>query len=218
MNVSVIGTGIIGSKIVELLLKEKYSICLFNRSKEKTVDLCLMGARSCETAQEAVLSADCILLTVSDAGAIDELLFTKEFDLSGKTFIQMGTILPDESIILESKISNLNGRYIEAPILGSRKEIEQQSLILMVGGSKQLYEQYEEFLKTFGAEVYYVGPVGKAAALKLALNNMIASHVIGYSLSLGIVERNKIDTQLFTNILKSSSLFAPMYDKKSTLR
>ncbi|MBZ0165555.1 MAG: NAD-binding protein, partial [Candidatus Omnitrophica bacterium] len=53
-----------------------------------------------------------------------------------------------------------------------------------------------------------------AAALKLALNQLIAVHAAGFSLSLGIVERNDIDRQLFMEILRESSLYTSMYDKK----
>ena len=60
----------------------------------------------------------------------------------------------------------------------------------------------------------YIGAVGKASALKLALNHLIAMHAVGMSLSLGIVQKNNIDVDVFMRILKSSALYAPMFEKK----
>jgi 3-hydroxyisobutyrate dehydrogenase-like beta-hydroxyacid dehydrogenase len=56
--------------------------------------------------------------------------------------------------------------------------------------------------------------VGKAAALKLAMNQLIASLTAGFSLSLGFVQKYDIEVDLFMNILRQSALYAPTFDKK----
>ncbi|NIM98866.1 MAG: NAD-binding protein, partial [candidate division Zixibacteria bacterium] len=56
--------------------------------------------------------------------------------------------------------------------------------------------------------------VGHAAALKLALNQLIASLTATFALSLNFLERKGIDLDLFMKILRKSALYAPMFDKK----
>ena len=56
--------------------------------------------------------------------------------------------------------------------------------------------------------------VGTAAAVKLALNQLIASLTVGFSTSLGLLQRNNVDIEKFMKILRPSALYAPTFDKK----
>lgn len=214
MVIAVIGTGIIGTKIAERLLDNHYTVHVHNRTLQKMNELKLKGAAVEENVNSIISKADCLILTLSDKKTIDEVLCRNQFNFKNKIILQMGTISPAESVDLYKSITAAGGKYLECPILGSRKEIEQTNLIIMVGGSRALYKRVQPFLSQFGSDHYYIGKVGQAAALKLALNHLIASHVAGFSLSLGIVEKNKIDPKTFMGILSKSSLFAPMFDKK----
>jgi 3-hydroxyisobutyrate dehydrogenase len=59
-----------------------------------------------------------------------------------------------------------------------------------------------------------IGEVGKAAALKLALNQMIAALTTGFAQSLAYLQRQGVATEQFMDILRSSALYAPTFDKK----
>ncbi|HEX3074785.1 MAG TPA: NAD-binding protein, partial [Ignavibacteriales bacterium] len=93
-------------------------------------------------------------------------------------------------------------------------QIREGKLIVMVGGPYKLYEKYSPALKVFTKRPLYIGEVGKAAALKLAFNQLIASLTAAFSLSFGIVQREGINTEIFMNILRQSALYAPTFDKK----
>jgi len=214
MVIAVIGTGIIGTKIAERLLNNHYTVYVYNRTIEKMNELKIKGAAVGTNVNSIISKADCLILTLSDKKTIDEVLCQNQFNFKNKIILQMGTISPAESVDLHKFINAAGGKYLECPILGSRMEIEQKKLIIMVGGLRAHYNKLQPFLSQFGSDHYYVGKVGRAAALKLALNHLIASHVAGFSLSLGIVEKNKIDPKIFMSILNKSSLFAPMFDKK----
>jgi 3-hydroxyisobutyrate dehydrogenase len=59
-----------------------------------------------------------------------------------------------------------------------------------------------------------IGEVGRAAALKLALNQLIPSLAATFSLSLGMVRRHGIDVEVFMGILRQSTFYAPSFDRK----
>jgi 3-hydroxyisobutyrate dehydrogenase len=60
----------------------------------------------------------------------------------------------------------------------------------------------------------YIGRTGQAAAVKLALNQLIAGLTATFSLSLALIEENGIDVDQFMQILRESALYAPTFDKK----
>ena len=214
MNVTLIGTGLMGYPMAERLT-QFHSLAVYNRTKTKAEPLRNLGAAIASTPAEAIVHGQVIILMLADAKAIKEILFSgKKCNLKNKTVIQMGTIASSESIHFKEKISKQGGDYLECPVLGSIKEAREGKLHLMVGASQKQFQQWQEFLKCFGPEPRLIGPVGKGAALKLAMNQLIASHISGFSLSLGLVQRSGISVDDFMAILRKSALYAPMFDNK----
>ncbi len=214
MTIAVIGTGIIGAKLAEALLRAAHNVIIYNRTMDKTKGLVESGAVAVSSPRDAVSAAQGIILALSDKKAVDDVLSGIKMTWKDKAFIQMGTISPAESIALGRDIEAAGGEYMECPVLGSRREIEEERLLMLFGGSGESYTRWRDMLTAFGPEPRFIGGIGQAAALKLALNNLIAVHAAGFSLSLGIVERGGIDRDQFMEILRQSSLYAPMYDKK----
>ena len=214
MKVAVLGTGLMGAPLATRLATVGHTVKVWNRNPDRarTVD----GVTVAESAAEAVAGAEAVVLALSDYQAISSVLFIDEVAavLAGRTVIQMGTIAPTESRQLASKIAGLGGEYLEAPVLGSIPEAREGKLIVMVAGSEALFEQRLELLKSFGPAPRYIGPVGQAAALKLALNQLIAGLTSSFALSLGLVRHAGIDTEAFMAILRDSALYAPTFDKK----
>jgi 3-hydroxyisobutyrate dehydrogenase len=134
--------------------------------------------------------------------------------LAGKPVIQLGTINTNQSRTIQRLIEEAGGEYFEAPVLGNPKDAEAGTLLVMVGGTQEQYDRFLPLFQVIGSDVYFVGEVGKAAALKLALNQMIGALVTAFSLSLGIVLRENLQVEHFMEILRQSSYYAPTFDKK----
>lgn len=216
MKVALLGTGLLGSAMAEELIKSDYKTFVWNRTIEKTAPLKDLGAKVAQTPKEAIESTECSILMLADAGAIHQSLFSSgsDIDFSNRTVIQMGTIMPDESLEFQRKINSDGGDYFEAPVLGSIPQAQERKLIVMVGGTQEQFDKWKDLFKCFGEEIHFVGKNGKAAALKLALNQLIASLTAAFSLSLGIVRRSEIDVDLFMDIVRNSAVNSPTFEKK----
>ena len=215
MQVSLIGTGLMGTAMAERLLTLGYDVVVYNRTEEKCVALQQRGALGARSAAEAIEASKCTILMLADAPAIREVLFASgKPDFQKRTIIQMGTIAPSESIALGQEIRTGIGDYFEAPVLGSIAEAKAGRLLVMVGGKAEHVERWHEVLKCFCEKPLLVGAIGQAAALKLALNQLIAAHITAFSLSLGLVQRSGVEVETFMNVLRQSALMAPMFEKK----
>jgi 3-hydroxyisobutyrate dehydrogenase len=216
MKVALIGTGLMGRPMAERVLALGYHLAVFNRSRNKAEPLRPSGALIVASAAEAIAAAECVILMLTDGAAIREVLFNSEPtpDLKGRTVIQMGTISPTESIGFHKKVRERGGDYFEAPVLGSIPEAKAGSLLVMMGASHVQFERWSTFLQCFGPEPLLIGEVGKAAALKLALNQLIASLTAGFAMSLGFVQQQGVKVDLFMKIVRQSALYAATFDKK----
>lgn len=216
MQVALLGTGLLGHAVAERLQATGHCLTAYNRSIEKTRSLRQRGIRIAAHAEEAMRDAEVVLLLLADAAAIRAVLFDPitSAALNHRTIIQMGTIGPGESRSIQREVERFGGRYLEAPVLGSIAEAHAGILLIMVGATPEQYAECAPLLQSLGSEVHLIGPVGKAAGLKLALNQLISAEMAAFALSLGLIRREGIAVESFMEILRKSALYAPMFDKK----
>ena len=216
MKVALLGTGLLGEAVAERLHAAGHSLSVYNRSVEKTHALRQRGIRIAPTASAAMSKAQVVLLLLADAAAIHAVLFhpCTSAEINGRMVIQMGTIGPSESRSIDAEVTRLGGRYLEAPVLGSITEAKAGTLLIMVGGMPEYYAEWTPLLQILGADVRLIGPVGKAAVMKLALNQLIATEMAAFALSFGLIREGGVDRDTFMDILRKSALYAPMFDKK----
>lgn len=216
MRCGLIGTGLLGTAIAERLLTVGQLLTVWNRTAERSQPLVALGATIAPT--PAALLADCevCLLLLSDAEAIAATLLTEESrsQLVGKTIIQMGTISPAESRAIADQIAAAGGQYLEAPVLGSLPEARNGTLIVMVGAEPAVFEQWRSLSCHLSPEPEWIGPIGTAATLKLALNQLIGSLTSAFGGSLALLQRSGLAVEPFMAILRQSALYAPTFDKK----
>ncbi|MBM4122452.1 MAG: NAD(P)-dependent oxidoreductase [Nitrospira sp.] len=216
MNIAFLGAGLMGRPMAERLKAAGHAIAVFNRTRDKVADLAKAGITVAERPEEAVRAAFCVILMLADAKAIRTVLLssTVRQELKGRTVIQMGTVGPRESQAIQRDVQAAGGDYLEAPVLGSIAEVQAGKLLVMVGGTPEQFTNWADLFRCFGPEPRLIGQVGQAAALKLALNQLIAAEIAAFSLSLGLVQREGIPVDTFMAILKQSALFAPAFEKK----
>ncbi len=216
MTIALLGTGLLGRAIAERLQSVGHTVTVYNRTATKALPLQASGITVVMRPEQAMAQADCVVLMLADAAAIRAVLLTQASlaVLRGKTVIQMGTIAQEESLALQAEIERVGGSYCEAPVLGSLTEAKAGTLLVMVGGTEGQFAQWGPLFRSLSREPRLVGPVGKAACLKLALNQLIAAEISAFALSLGLVQRAGVPLDTFMAILRESALFAPVFEKK----
>ncbi|MET0067144.1 MAG: NAD(P)-dependent oxidoreductase [Candidatus Thiodiazotropha sp.] len=216
MRVLILGLGLMGLPIAQRLIHKGHEVTAWNRGASRLEAARTAGVPVEEDLGRALSDNELLLLTLSDADAIDAVLFSAALEgrLQDKTVIQMGTISPEESRLLAQRVQTAGGAYLEAPVLGSIPEAQTGELIVMAAGPEPVYHHCLLLLRGLGKDVDLVGGVGQAAAMKLAMNQLIAALTVGFSQSLGLVKAEGVDVELFMKLLRESALYAPTFDKK----
>jgi len=216
MKISVLGMGLMGLPIALRLQQCGHDVLAWNRSEERLLVASEQGLSVLADLASVLAHAELVILTLSDADAINSVLFEVADSslLKEKQILQMGTIAPEESREVGRQVIAAAGEYLEAPVLGSIPEAASGSLIIMAGGPEPVFQHCLLVLRCLGKEVEHVGGVGQAAAMKLAMNQLIASLTAGFSLSLGLVQAEGVNVEQFMGLLRESALYAPTFDKK----
>jgi 3-hydroxyisobutyrate dehydrogenase len=216
MKTGFVGSGLMGAPMARRLLDAGNELGVYNRTPARAAGLVASGAHQYQSSETLLIDCDVVVVMVSDAAAVREALLNDDCKpyIADTTIIQMSTIGPNESIEIASEIEAAGGVFLEAPVLGSIPQATDGSLIVMVGGDDVAFVQQRPLLEHFGPKPRLIGSVGAASALKLALNQLIASLTGAFALSLGAVVRSGVNPTVFMEILRTSALYAPTFDKK----
>ena len=215
MEITLVGSGLLGTAIGERLLARGYRLHVWNRRQERAQALVAAGAQLASSPAEAVAAGELVITVLSDGPITAEVLLNQAGTaLPGRLVLQVATIAPAESRDLAIALQQRSARYLETPVLGSRPEALAGCLQVMVGGDLADLERARPVLMALGGEPRHLGPVGAALHTKLALNQLIASLTHSFSLALHVVQQAGVEVDAFMAILRESALYAPTFDKK----
>ena len=215
MEITLVGSGLLGTAIGERLLARGYRLHVWNRRQERAQALVAAGAQLASSPAEAVAAGELVITVLSDGPITAEVLLNQAGTaLPGRLVLQVATIAPAESRDLAIALQQRGARYLETPVLGSRPEALAGCLQVMVGGELADLERARPVLMALGGEPRHLGPVGAALHTKLALNQLIASLTHSFSLALHVVQQAGVEVETFMAILRESALYAPTFDKK----
>ena len=212
-SVAVLGTGLLGTAIAKRLLDVGLEVHVWNRNPERLAPLLEQGATAVQELQGAAQGRNAVITVLRDGGVTASVVDALG-PLHGTTVMPMGTMGVEESRQLALHVVPNNGHYLEAPVLGSKPQALDGTLLVMAGGEAQVFEEQRPLLSHLCQEPLLVGPVGSGAATKLALNQLIASLTHSFSLSLQLIQRAGVPVETFMAILRPSALYAPTFDKK----
>ena len=212
-SIALLGTGRLGEAICLRLLKQSVTLRVWNRNADRIAPLLKQGATPITDLGDAVRDGDTVISVLRD-GPVTAHVISALGNLRGSTVIPMGTMGVGESRELARQVLEQNGSYLEAPVLGSRPQALNGTLLVMAGGDVTAFEQQRDNLRHLCENPILVGPVGSGAATKIALNQLIASLTHSFSLSLRLIQQAGVPVETFMEILRPSALYAPTFDKK----
>ena len=213
-TIALLGTGLLGEAIGHRLLSQGCDLRVWNRNPQRCQGLLGAGAAPiAHLSQGAAAGCDAVITVLRD-GQVTRTVVAELGPLGGSCVMPMGTMGITEIRTLAADVQNQNGRCLEAPVLGSRPQALQGSLLVMAGGEPELFEQQRPLLELLSEQPLLVGPIGSGSATKLALNQLIASLTHAFSLSIRLVQQAGVPVDTFMAILRNSALYAPTFDKK----
>lgn len=205
-----IGLGSMGEPMALNLAKAGVPLLVWNRSQDKTAILAKAGAEIAADAASVFARASIVILMLVDDRATDIVLDRSGPDfvsrVKGRTIVHMGTNAPDYSRQLEADIRSAGGRYVEAPVSGSRKPAESGHLVSMLAGSEDAVADVRPLLAPMCRDTIVCGPVPSALLMKLAVNLFLISMVTGLAEAVHFADRNGVDLRQLMAVLNAGPM------------
>ncbi|HEY6008964.1 MAG TPA: NAD(P)-dependent oxidoreductase [Geobacteraceae bacterium] len=213
-----IGLGIMGSAMAANLVRAGFDVTVWNRSPEKVVPLAAMGARLADTPR-AVVEASAITFTMlADPAAAEAVCFGTNGVLegigAGKGYVDMSTVDAATAQRIATAVAARGGRYLEAPVSGSRKPAEEGTLIILGAGERGLFDEALPALEKMGKKVLFLGEVGNGANMKLVVNMVMGGMMASFCEGLALGEKAGLDAAALLDVLDAGAMANPMFRLK----
>jgi 3-hydroxyisobutyrate dehydrogenase len=197
-KIAILGCGAMGSRMAQNLLNADYPVVVYNRTAAKVQSLIDRGAVFAATPKAAVAQAEIVISMVADDDVSRRIWLDPETGaLAGlrkdQIAIESSTLTIDWTKELANTIEQRGAIFLDAPVVGSRPQVEAGKLIYLVGGRAEILEQIQSILLSAGgAVVQHLGDVGQGMAMKLAVNTLFGVQVAALAEILGMLDKQGI--------------------------
>ncbi|MCE0763426.1 NAD(P)-dependent oxidoreductase [Pseudonocardia kujensis] len=213
-----LGLGGMGRPMALRLLGAGHELVVWNRTAARAAPVVAAGARLAATPAELLAAAEVVVVMLADEAAVDTVLArdTPAFAglVRGRTVVHTGTVSAGWSKGLEADVRAAGGRYVEAPVSGSRTPAEEGALVGMLAGDPDDVARVRPLLAPLCARIVDCGPVPSALRMKFAVNTVLITLVAGLAEAWRLATAHGLDPQLFTEVLDAGPMASPVSRSK----
>ncbi|MER6243997.1 NAD(P)-dependent oxidoreductase [Streptomyces griseorubiginosus] len=208
--VGFVGLGVMGQPMALNLARAGTPLVVWNRSPARCAPLRAAGAEVAASAAEVFERAGTVFLMLADETAVDAVLGrgTPDFPVrvSGRTVVHMGTTSAEYSAGLQDDVRAAGGRYVEAPVSGSRVPAERGELVAMLAGDGDAVAAVRPLLSPMCREAFDCGPVPDALLTKFSVNLFLITLVTGLTEAFHFAARQGLDPGLLRDVLDAGPM------------
>jgi len=219
-SVGYLGMGIMGSAMAGRLIDAGYPVTIWNRSQDKPEVKALVakGAKLADTAQKLIEACDLTFACTSDPESARAVVFGENGVLAGiapgKKYIDMSTIDVETACEIGAAIVAKGGRFLEAPVSGSKGPALNGQLVILSAGDKALCEEAQPCFDIMGKRTFFLGDVGAGARMKLVVNTIMATNLVALCEGLAVGQEVGLSGADIMEVVKEGAIASPLYGLK----
>lgn len=218
-TVGFLGLGLMGQPMALNLARAGVDLVVWNRSPARTAAVAAAGARVAVTPSEVFAAAEQVIVMLYDEAAIDAVLERGQPRfaelLHDRTLIVMGTNSPAYSVALESDVRAAGGRYVEAPVSGSRgPAIDGHLVAMLAGADPMVLDRIRTLIAPMVRHAVACGPVPAALTTKLAVNAYMITMVTGLVEAVHLADCSGLERRVLAEVLLGGPLASPLLRAK----
>jgi len=182
-NVAFLGTGLLGSAMVEGMLARGDRVTVWNRTASKAHALERFGALVAATPEVAAAAGDQVHMALPDDAVVDEMMARCAPHLrNGATVLDHSTTSPSGTKARLPRMQSRGIRFLHCPVFMSPQMARESSGMMLVSGPQTILAGVKAELDKMTGEVVYLGERPElAAAYKIFGNSMLFVITAGIS-------------------------------------
>jgi 3-hydroxyisobutyrate dehydrogenase-like beta-hydroxyacid dehydrogenase len=221
MRVGFIGVGNMGGPMCRNIIRNtNHEVVVFDISAAALSECTSLGATAADSVADLAVRCDVVITSLPVPRIVEEVALGSggiaDSARPGTVFIDLSTNAPATAKRVSAGMSSKGIPMLEAPVSGGTARAKDGTIVIMVGGEAQVFEQQLPLLKSFSGEVVHVGDIGMGSTAKL-INNMLAfcnSAAAAEALMMG--KRAGIDLRKLDAVIRNASGMSSGYANMAT--
>lgn len=196
VRIGFVGTGLIGTPMVERLLDCGLAVTVWNRTIDKTSALVARGAQRAAVLAD-VADADIVCLCLTNTDAVEAVVFGADGLAArmrpGQLLIDLSSISPDGTLRMATRLAADGGaRWIDAPVSGGLPAARAGTLIVFAGGDADDIARAAPVFDALSKRVTHMGGYGAGQLAKscnqliVGCNLMVIAEMLNFARAAGI--------------------------------
>lgn len=177
-KIGFVGLGQMGNAMARNLMKAGHDLHVFDISQSAVDAMVDVGATAAKTAKDAAIGSDVVFSILPVGAIVEQAVFGADGIAMGLSkdaiFVDMSTILPDETRAIGGRLAGMGLTMVEAPVGRTSDHAIAGTVTFMVGGDAADIERITPYLNAMGEAITHCGPLGAGGIVKL-VNNYISS-------------------------------------------
>ena len=206
MKYGYIGLGNLGGHIAMSLVKKGFDVTVYDLDPKLAERHVAAGAKRVDTIAELAKQVDAIFTCLPSPVVCEKVL--DQFIAAAKpgtTWIENSTLGRDEILRLAAKAEAAGLQVLEAPVTGGVHLAARGEITVLIGGDQALSHRYADAMGAIGNRIFYMGPIGSAAVIKVITNMLAFIHLVADAEALMLAKRGGLDLAQSWRAITASS-------------
>ena len=177
-RIGFIGLGAMGGPMAKNLVKKGFGLTVFDVVTEKMEPLKGVGAEGAASGKEVAEKCPIIITMLPSSPHVNEAVLGPkgifEGVQKGSVLIDMSTIDPITTREIARILEEKGVEMLDAPVARGVPAAVAGTLVIYVGGGKEVFDRHREILAAMGTDIYHVGDIGTGEVVKIVNNLMVA--------------------------------------------
>ncbi|MGA2465294.1 MAG: NAD(P)-dependent oxidoreductase [Thermodesulfobacteriota bacterium] len=177
-RIGFIGLGAMGGPMAKNLVKKGFGLTVFDVVTEKMEPLKGVGAEGAASGKEVAEKCPIIITMLPSSPHVNEAVLGPkgifEGVQKGSVLIDMSTIDPITTREIARILEEKGVEMLDAPVARGVPAAVAGTLVIYVGGEKEVFDRHREILAAMGTDIYHVGDIGTGEVVKIVNNLMVA--------------------------------------------
>ena len=182
ITVGYIGLGLMGKAMARNLLKAGFPVVVHNRSRQAVDELVAEGAFAANSPAEVARKVKIVFTNLPDTPDVMKVVLGEKGIIHGVhpglIYVDNSTIKPDAAREIAEKLEAVGIASLDAPVSGGDIGAREGTLTIMVGGSKDAFENVLPVLQAIGKTITHIGGPGAGQIAKAANQIMVAAQMV----------------------------------------
>jgi 3-hydroxyisobutyrate dehydrogenase-like beta-hydroxyacid dehydrogenase len=202
----VIGLGIMGGAMAEVLLEAGYQVSGFDPKPAALRRLKKAGGTVLSSAVAVAEQSDVVIVSLATARALSVVVaeLAAARPKRKPIIIETSTLPIADKDAAAAALANAGMRTLDCPISGTAVRLKQGAWTIFVSGDAATARKTKDIFAEFTSNAPYVGAFGNGMRMKFIANHMVAIHNVAVAESLTFARKMGLDAQQVWDLFATS--------------